>query len=459
MRADAQDRTLGVWTATALVVGGMIGAGVYILPAQLAPFGVWSVAAWVAALAGSLALALVFIALHRAMPEAQGAVALVEIGLGRRIGMLIGWSYWLSIVATNAVLAMAAASYASVFLPILARSVTGPALFAVGLIAAITALNILGTRIAGWFQLGATVAKLIPLVASSALLLWLFATGEAAPQRLTTEIGPASPLAPLAVTMFALLGFEAASVAAARVREPERNVARAMIAGLLIAGALYMVLSIGIALAMPARELAASPAPFALLFDRFAPGGSGTAIAACAAFAAVGALNGWVLLQGEVPRAMAAGGTIPAWFARGNRAGVPVRTMLLSSALAIALVLSQLGDSVRQILDFTIMLTTATSLWLYLAVALAALRRRVAAIPAALGLVFSLTVMAAVGWWVSLLSLVLMLSGLPFYRREVKAPAASAVDGPSKSPAPHCALARRSRRRRDGCPSRTCRAP
>lgn len=430
MTAPPQDRTMGVWTATALVVGGMIGGGVYVLPAQLAPFGIWSVAAWITTLAGSLVLAMVFIALHRAMPEAESAVALVEIGLGRRTGMLIGWSYWLSIVATNAVLAMAAASYASALVPVLVRSAAEPALFAAALIAAITALNILGTRIAGWFQLGATVAKLIPLVASSALLLWLFATGEAAPQRLETQIGAASPLAPLAVTMFALLGFEAASVAAARVRNPERNVPRAMIAGLFIAGALYMVLSIGIALAMPARELAASSAPFALLFDRFAPGGSGTAIAACAAFAALGALNGWVLLQGEVPRAMAASGTIPAWFDRSNRAGVPVRTMLLSSALAIALVLSQLGDGVRQILDFTITLTTATSLWLYLAVALAALRRRVAVIPAVLGLAFSVTVMAAVGWWVSLLSLILMLSGLPFYRREVRAPAASGVGDP-----------------------------
>lgn len=417
MDAQPGTRAFGVWTASALVVGSMIGAGIYVLPAQLAPFGVWSAAAWIVALAGSLALALVFIALHRALPTADSAIALVEIGLGRRAGMLIGWSYWLSIIATNAVLGLAAASYASVFVPILAGSAAAPGLFAAGAIVAITALNVLSTRLTVWFQLGATAAKIIPLVVSSALLLWLFGVGEAAPQPLASPVDAANPLAPLAITMFALLGFEAASVAAARVREPERNVPRAMIAGLLVAGAFYMVLSLGIALAVPADELAASPAPFALLFDRFAPGGSGTAIAVCAALAAVGALNGWVLLQGEVPRAMARTGTLPGWFARSNRAGVPVRTMLLSSALAIALVLSQLGDGLRQILDFTITLTTATSLWLYLAVALAALRLRVAVVAAGVGLLFSLAVMAAVGWWVSLLSLVLMASGLPFYRR------------------------------------------
>ena len=424
MSEQPQERMFGVWTATALVVGGMIGAGIFVLPAQLAPYGLGSVAAWLVAILGSLALALVFIALHRARPEAQGAVALCEIGLGPLGGMLVGWSYWLSIVATNAVMALAAASYAGVFWPALAGSATGAGLFAILLIALLTALNVLGTKAAGRFQVVATVAKLIPLVVASALLVAVFAGGEQ-PQPLASELGEISPLAPLTAAMFALLGFEAASVAAARVRDPARNVARATIGGLLIAGGFYMLLSTGIALAVPAEELAASPAPFALLFDRFATDGSAALVAACAALAAVGALNGWVLLQGEVPRTMALTGTLPAWFARSNAAGVPVGTMLLSSALAIALVLTQLGEGLAEVLAFTITLTTAVSLWLYLAIAITALRLRIAMAPAALGLVFTLLVMWGTGWWISLLSLALMHSGLPFYRRPVRAPAAS----------------------------------
>ena len=424
MSNEAQERTFGVWTATALVVGSMIGAGIFVLPAQLAPFGWWSVAAWVVAILGSLALALVFIALHLAYPRAEGAVALVEIGLGPLPGMLVGWSYWLSILATNAVIALAAASYAGVFVPALAGKDTAAGLFAVLLIALFTALNILGTRAAGRFQLVATLAKLIPLVVASGLLAVVFAAGEQ-PQPLTSDLADASPFAPLTAAMFALLGFEAASVAAARVRDPARNVARATLGGLLIAGCFYMLLSTGIALAVPAEELAASPAPFALLFDRFAMEGSAALIAACAMLAAIGALNGWVLLQGEVPRAMALTGTLPAWFARSNAAGVPVGTMLVSSALACLLVLSQLGEGLAQVLEFTITLTTATSLWLYLAIAVAALRLRIAPAAAALGLIFSLLVMWGTGWWISLLSLALMLSGLPFYRRPVRSAASA----------------------------------
>lgn len=422
MADDTQDRSFGVWTATALVVGGMIGAGIFVLPAQLAPFGWWSVGAWVAAILGSLALALVFIALHRAYPRAQGAVALVEIGLGPLVGMLVGWSYWLSIIATNAVMALAAASYAGAFMPALAESETAPGLFAILLIVLLTALNILGARAAGRFQVVATVAKLIPLVLASALLAVVFGGGQQ-PQPLSAALGADSLFAPLTATMFALLGFEAASVAAARVRDPARNVARATIGGLLIAGGFYMLLSTGIALAVPADKLAASPAPFALLFDSFASGGSADVIAACAMLAASGALNGWVLLQGEVPRTMALTGTLPEWFARSNSAGVPVGTMLLSSGLAIALVLTRLGEGLADVLEFTITLTTAVSLWLYLAIAATALRLRVAMVPAVIGLTFTLVVMWGTGWWISLLSLLLMLSGLPFYRRSFKSAA------------------------------------
>lgn len=409
-------RPFGFWTATALVVGVMIGAGIFILPAQLAPYGAWSILAWVTALAGSLLLAAVFVALHKAHPEAAGAVALVELGLGPLGGMLIGWSYWVSVLTSNAFVALAAAGYASTFVP-LGTDPMVPGLFACLLIAGLTALNILGPRVVGWFQVGSTAAKLTPLILATGLIVYIFASGAAQVQPL-----PAAPLVdnwltPLTMTMFALLGFEAASLVAARVDRPEVNVARATMTGLLIAGGLYILLCTGMALALPTDFLAGSPAPFALLFDRFAFTGSGTLVAVCAVISAVGALNGGMLLQGEVPRTMALTGTLSPWFARLNTRGMPVGTILLSSALSIGLVLTQLGEGLGEVLVFMITLTTATSLWLYAAIALTGLRLGVARIPALLGLGFTALVMWGTGWQVSLLSLALMLSGLPFYRR------------------------------------------
>jgi basic amino acid/polyamine antiporter, APA family len=418
----ASDQPFGFWTATALVVGGMIAAGVFILPAQMAPYGVWSIAAWALAIAGSLLLALVFIALHRQLPGARGAIELVEIGLGPLPGMLVGWSYWLSILCANAVISLTAAGYAASFVPGLGGNRSS--LLACGLIVALTLLNIAGTRIAGWFQVGATAAKVVPLLGAALLLGVIAVQGGMGSSPLPVPPLDRGMFDPLTAAMFALLGFEAASVAAARVRDPERNVARATIAGLAIAGGLYMVICTGMALAIPADVLAKSEAPFALLFDRFVGSGSATLIAAAAALAAFGALNGWILLQGEVPRAMALTGTLPAWFARSNAAGVPVNTHLLSAAIGVGLVLTQLGDGLSEVLTFMVTLTTATSLWLYLAIAVSGIRLRAAPWAAWGGLVFALLVLWGIGWGISLLSLVLMLSGLPFYRR-VRTAAAS----------------------------------
>ncbi len=417
---DKTEAPFGFWTATALVVGGMIAAGVFILPAQMAPYGVWSIAAWALAIGGSLLLALVFIALHKQIPQARGAIELVEIGLGPLPGMLVGWSYWLSILATNAVISLTAAGYAASFVPGL--SGTRSSLLACALIMALTLLNVAGTRIAGWFQVGATAAKVIPLVGAVLLLGWIALKGGMGASPL-----PVPPLGkgmfdPLTAAMFALLGFEAASVAAARVRDPARNVARATLTGLGIAGGLYMLICTGMALAIPADVLAKSEAPFALLFDRYIGGGSATLIAAAAALAAFGALNGWIMLQGEVPRAMALTGTLPAWFARSNAAGVPVNTHILSGAIGVGLVLTQLGEGLSEVLTFMVTLTTATSLWLYLAIAISGIRLGAAKWAAWGGLIFSLLVLWGIGWGISLLSLVLMLSGLPFYRRREASP-------------------------------------
>lgn len=433
MTEHTEQRPFGFWTATAMVVGVMIGAGIFILPAQLAAYGAWSILAWVTAMAGSLLLAAVFVALHKARPKAAGAVALVELGLGPLGGMLIGWSYWISVLTSNAFVALAAASYATTFMPILGAHPMAPGLFACLLIAALTALNILGPRAVGWFQVGSTVAKLTPLIFASGLIIYIFASGQTQVQPLPAVPLGDNLLAPLTMAMFALLGFEVASLTAARVNRPEVNVPRATMTGLLIAGGLYMLLCTGMALALPTTFLAGSSAPFALLFDRFAFSGSGSLVAACAVISAVGALNGGILLQGEVPRTMALTGTLSPWFSRLNARAMPVNTILLSSALSIGLVLTQLGSGLGEVLAFFITLTTAVSLWLYASIALTGIRLGVARWVAWGGLAFTLLVMWGTGWQVSLLSLVLMLSGLPFYRRRARATTAkssAAMAGP-----------------------------
>lgn len=422
-------RPFGFWTAAALVVGGMIGSGIFVLPAQLAPFGWTGVAAWVCAIAAAALLATVLAALARAMPEEPGAVAICARALGPLPGVLVGWAYWVGVWCANAVIALTAVRYLGVFWPAMTATSLSSALWAVALIWLLTALNLQGARAAGNFQLVTTALKLLPLIAVVAILAALALSGgrqfgaEAHAPFAADQLTPAITLA-----FFALVGFEGASVAAERVRDPARNVVRATLAGLALTALLYLIICSGIIFAMPVAAVAGAQAPIALFVSHYGGAAAGYAVAGFAAVAAIGCLNGWVLLQGEVPLGMSRAGLLPRWVATTNRRDVPVGVLLAASTLASLLVLSNATRSAGGLLDFMLRLTTAATLWLYVGGCLAAIRLNVARPVAVLGLGFALWVLWGSGLEAVLLSIGLMLTAVPLYylalrRRSAEQPA------------------------------------
>ena len=166
---------------------------------------------------------------------------------------------------------------------------------------------------------------------------------------------------------------------------------------------------------LPRAALEASSAPFELFVGTFIGAEPALAISAFAAIAAIGALNGWVLIVGEVPLGMARAGLLPRWFAKVSARDVPVRVLLVSATLASLLVLSQASRSLSGVFQFAALLTTCASLWLYVAICAAALVRRVAVVPAALGLPFTIWALWGAGVEASGLSLMLMLTAVPVY--------------------------------------------
>lgn len=409
-------RPFGFWTATALVVGGMIGSGIFLMPSALAPFGWTGVAAWGVSIAGALAIAWTLGRLAQALPKATGAIAIAGSVLGPLPGLLIGWSYWVGIWSANAAIAIAATSYLAVFAPALSATPMTGALVSVGLIWSLTLLNMAGAKRAGEFQVVTTILKLAPLLAVVVIAAWLGTKGIVKPLPLpasrTMFLGLA---AAVTLTLFPLTGFEAAGVAAERVRDPARNIIRATMAGTAVTGLLYVVVCSAIVLILPASAVAASPAPFQLFVETFWGRGPALFVALFAAIAAIGALNGWVLIQGEVPLGMARAGLLPRWFGRVSSRDVPVRVLVLSSALASALVLSNASKSLGGVFAFAVLLSTCATLWLYVAICVAALIRRVAVVTATIGLPFSLFAFWGAGYEAFGLSLVLMLSAIPIY--------------------------------------------
>ncbi len=409
-------RQLGLTAAIALVVGNMIGSGVFLLPATLAPYGWNAVGGWIITITGALVLALVFARLTKALPDVGGAVGFVHAAFGHVPSFLVGWVYVISNLATLVTLAVAAISYLSSMVPSITAYAFLPAILAVGVLWTMTLLNLRGIRTAGGFQTVTTVIKIVPLVLVIMLALGALAGGDAqvAPFEVS-EISINGLGGAAALTMFALLGFEAASFASERVRDPAVTVPRATLWGTAIAGVLYLLVSSAIALMLPQALASTSPAPFATFIERFWSSGPATLVAVFAIVSCVGALNGWTLIQGELVRGMAAQGLLPVWFAGIDARGVARRALLVSAVACSALALMNASRNLKGLFEFLLLLTTSASLWFYLACSLAALRLKVARPVAALGALFALGTLWGAGIGPSMLSLALMVAGLPLY--------------------------------------------
>lgn len=327
-----EDRQKLGWGLAALVVAGnMIGSGVYLLPATLAPVGSSSVVGWLVAGAGAVTLALVFAALGRLQPDADGLSGFAERGLGRFFGFQTALAFWTACLVGNVAIAVAATGYLGFFFPVLKEPVA--ATFCnLGLIWLTTGAYILGSRTASRFAALALAIGLVPIVIAVAAGVTAFSgetfTASWSPsENSLAESVPAS----LAVIFWAFLGVESAAVLSARVRHPARDVGRASIAGVLLASLVYVAASVAVFGVIPAGVLAQSSSPYADLTARVFGASIGAAVAAAAVVKAVGTLSGWVMLGGETARAAARRGYLPAGFGAGEH--TPIANPLLGGAI------------------------------------------------------------------------------------------------------------------------------
>jgi APA family basic amino acid/polyamine antiporter len=440
-------RALGFWLALALVVGNFIGSGIFLLPAQLAPYGWNAFFGWVITIAGGLCLAYVFARLARALPLAPGPFAYVEQAFGRLPAFVVTWAYWISIIVGNAALAAAAISYLSLFAPSLATAPGLGAATAVGFVWLLTLANCVSVRAGGGIQAVTVIAKLIPLLAVIGITILIVSQGrqDAAPPLRASDLSLDSINAAATLALWAMLGVECASVAARNVRDPGRNIPRATIIGTLIAGIIYICVSSAVAMLLPQDEVARSNAPIALFVSHYWNDGFALFVGLFAAVSCIGTLNGFIMLQGEMPLLMARSGRFPAWFAKTSGAGIPVRAHIVSSLAASLLLAANYSSSLAELFQFMILLSTSATLILYLACSLAALRlqqlrvvqvSRLLVAVASLGAVYSVWTLYGAGYDALKWGAVLLLVGMLVYTamRLTNAPAATPAGSP-ESPA------------------------
>lgn len=341
---------LGASLLTALVVGSMVGSGVFSLPQNMAA-GAGATAiliGWLITGVGMLALAFVFQGLAVRKPDLDsGPYAYAKAGFGEFIGFNSAWGYWLSAWIGNvsyAVILFAALSY---FVPAFGEGNTWQAIVGASVVLwLVHALILLGVREAAVVNAVTTIMKIAPVVLFIGLVAAAFnfavysGTEVAAPAAAARpEAAPAlgslldQVKSTMLVTLWAFIGIEGASVVSARAAK-RSDVGVATMSGLVICLLLYMgvsLLSLGI---LSQAELAAlkNPSMAGVLEKVAGPWGAGL-INAAVVISVLGAFLSWTLLAAEVPYVAAKGGTMPAVFATENSKMSPMVSLWITNGL------------------------------------------------------------------------------------------------------------------------------
>lgn len=416
-------RAIGFWTAVSLVMGNMIGSGVFLLPAALAPYGGISLVGWLVSACGSVLLALVFARLASTNPASGGLYAYTRAAFGDLAGFLVAWGYWISVWCATAALAVAFVGYLDPFFPSIVRNPASAAMLAVGAVWLLTAVNSQGIKAAGNVQVVTTLLKILPLAFVGLAGLFVldrthFAIAEAGPGAIARGVTTAATL-----TLWAFLGLECATIPAASIRNPARTIPRATVVGTVLAAIVYIGSTIGVMGVLPPAALAHTSAPFAEAARVLGGDGAASIVALGAAISCFGALNGWILIVGQLPMAVADDGLFPRIFARRTAGGTPVAGILIGSVLSTVLIALNYSRSLVELFTFIILLATLSTLVPYVFCSLAgfitdrgqAQRRGASQVVAALAFAYSLWAIGGAGADVVYWGFLLLLAGLPVY--------------------------------------------
>lgn len=423
-------RTLGLGSSTALVVGNMIGSGIFLLPASLAMFGGISIVGWLFTAAGAMFLALLFAKLASMVPKVGGPYAYSRLGFGDFAGFWIAWGYWIAVWVGNAAIAVALVSYLGAVIPILGQQLWLSGLVAIGLIWLVTWINVMGIKQAGIFQVITTIMKLVPLVAMATIGLFWVNWSHFLPFN-TSGMNPfAAVTAVAALTLWAFLGVESATIPADDVKDPSKTIPRATILGTAVVALVYILSTVAVMGIIPLAQLGKSGAPFADAAGSAWGHWAFYAVVIGAVISCLGNLNGFTLIQGQVPMAAAQDHLFPKIFGNMSKRGVPWFGVVISSVLVTLLLIFNYSgsSSLLQIFSFIILLATLTTLVPYAFCAMAELmifikyredfngkRLLGSSIIAVIAFAYSVWTVIGSGPQTVLYGFVLLLMGIPVY--------------------------------------------
>jgi len=455
-RNEKKAHALGLTSATGLVIGSIVGTGVFTMPAVLAGAGTMGIIVLGVIAVGAMLLAVLFGQLTKRVPNSDGGLyAYSRHEFGDFAGYFVGWCYWIQSWAGNAAIVASWVFYVDALFGL--KNPSGMVNWGIALLGlwVPAVVNLVGVRQMAWFQNVTVVLKFLPLLFVG-VVGWFFVSSasfgpfNASGGSLYSGIGIAA-----GVALFSFIGVEAAAVTAKRVKNPRINVGRASILGTAASAILYVLVTAAVMGLVSHHTLVNTGSPFVNAFQTMFPHSAwaGKFIAAVAVVSGIGALNGWTLIVTETSRAMAQDDLFPRPFAWSDRKGTAWFGIVLGTALPSLLMFWRYtSSSGLTVFTYLVDLTVVTVAIPYFFSAIAQLtylvsrRRRVQGwqlardlLVAGVSILFSMWVTFASGYQVVYQSLVVMAAGLILYaflnaRRERLGEATEPVDNPAESP-------------------------
>lgn len=447
---------MGLTSATGLVVGSIVGTGVFTMPAVLAGAGTMGILVLAVIAGGAMLLAVLFGQLSKRVPNSDGGLyAYSRHEFGDFAGYLVGWCYWIQAWAGNAAIVSSWVFYVDALFKL--SNPSGMENWGIALIGlwVPAAVNLAGVRQMAWFQNVTVILKFLPLLFVG-IVGWFFVRSanfgpfNASGGSLYGGIGIAA-----GVALFSFIGVEAAAVTAKRVKDPRRNVSRASLIGTAASALLYVLVTAVVMGLVAHHALTTTGAPFVNAFDAIFPDSAwaGQFIAAVAVISGIGALNGWTLIVTETSRAIAQDDLFPRPFAWTDRNGTAWFGIVVGTVLPSLLMLWRYNaSSGLTVFTYLVDLTVVTVAIPYFMSAIAQLtylvsrRRRVQGwalardlLVAGISVLFSMWVTFASGYQVVYQALVVILAGLVLYaflnaRRQRLGKASEPADLPPGEP-------------------------
>ncbi|GAA0079079.1 amino acid permease [Clostridium sp. CTA-5] len=367
MENNNMKKEISLFMATMLVCGNMIGSGVFMLPATLAQVSgpLATIIAWVITTIGSILIAISFANLGSKYPSTGGAYQYTKEAFGEFTGFLSAWLYWNGSWIGNAAIIVALSSYSKAFIPQLQNPIVS-IIYTSAILWIFTILNIIGVKEAGKFQTFATIFK---IVFFGVFIIAAFLNFDKINLMPLIPEGKGLGTIPLAATstLWAFVGLESSTVTAGEIKDPEKNVRKSTIYGMIIASVIYILISIGCMGAMSNSELAISTAPLTDILTNILGNSVGKFLTIAVVVCILGTTIGWLLSTARVSYAAGEDGVFPKFFGKLHpKYGTPVNSLIIGSVLVNILLIMNYQKSMVSAFTFITILATLSFLPVYL---------------------------------------------------------------------------------------------